>query len=256
MAKSEKIFKISVDVIDEPDMAARTGFDSDALDDLVRSIKSVGIIQPLLVKKKGKRFEVVAGHRRLAAAKAAGLATVPCIVIDVEASQADILKLHENLYREDLNVVDESKFLERIGQMYGIGISDLAKMISRSETYVRERLDIADYSQELIDALETGKIQFSAARWLAKITSPEIQSMYLDFAIRGGITARQAQSWFEAWKRDELPPVPTIEIIEDLKTGEKREEKVIDCVICGGKIPIKEARLYYAHPDCVKQIER
>ena len=97
---------IVLDRIKDPAAPLRSDLSHEAVNDLVQSIKQVGIIEPLVVRKKGDDFEVIAGHRRLVAAGIAGLTEVPCIIVKASDEQAEVLKLHENLNRNDIKYLN------------------------------------------------------------------------------------------------------------------------------------------------------
>lgn len=251
-----QIEHVSIDVIDDPSAPVRTRHDDSALHDLAVSIRTMGIIEPLVVCRRGERFEVIAGHRRLLAARIAGLAAVPCVLRNVSAHAVDVLKLHENLFREDINPVDEGRFLSKMINDHDLNIEKLSEMIKRSETYIRERVNMIEWDPAVLDAVEQKKLQFSAAKYIAKIANESTRKQYLNYAVRGGITTIQARIWAENAARDTLPAEPTDQIIEDLKTGEEKVELTVPCVICGEDIPVAEARLFYAHPGCIETINQ
>lgn len=101
---------ISIDDILEPEDQARTVIVLEGLQELADSIKEKGIIEPLVVLKKNSKYEIVVGHRRFLAARMAGLEKLPCIIRAIGVRDADLMKLHENFFREDVNPVDEARF--------------------------------------------------------------------------------------------------------------------------------------------------
>src|SRR3990167_7649355 len=105
------IQKISVDLIDDPIIAMRSGIDEAYIDELCRSIKEHGLINPISVKRVGDRYEVIAGHQRLLATRRVGIIFLDCIVRDIDMDESLIITAHENLVRQDVNPVDEAAFL-------------------------------------------------------------------------------------------------------------------------------------------------
>jgi ParB family chromosome partitioning protein len=110
----DQMQNIGIDVIDDPHAPVRTAMDEEKLVELANSIKLHGLIQPITVRKVGPRYEVIAGHRRLKACRRAGVALVPSIVREVNDAKADELRMAENLYREDVNPVDEARYIRRM----------------------------------------------------------------------------------------------------------------------------------------------
>lgn len=252
---NNQIQELPVDLIDDPVNAMRQGMDPDSLRDLSTSIKSVGLIQPITVRKNGTRYEVISGHRRLAACRQAGLAGINCIVVDADDEKADVLKIHENLYREDVNIIDEATFLAEMILKKGYNITEMSHLIRRSETYVRDRLDLLKWDREMMEAVGSGKISFSAAKHLSRITDEKVRHQYLNFAVKGGISPRVAFDWYSRWKNGQLPPTPSEKILHNFETDKEEVIQTVPCELCGGDCPVAEARLFYAHPECLRRFQ-
>ena len=97
---------IPLDRIKDPERPMRADLTPESVDELVFSIRDVGIIQPLVVSASGDNYEVIAGHRRLLAASVAGLTEAPCIIVDTKGLDREVMKMHENIAREDINPID------------------------------------------------------------------------------------------------------------------------------------------------------
>lgn len=242
---------ISIDLIDDPRFAIRTRVNDERIADLVSSIKSFGILQPLLVRPNGSRFEVIAGHRRLIAGRIAGLVVVPCIVCSVSDVDAEILKLHENICREDVNVVDEAIFLAGVREKQDLTVGELAKLIGRSESYVSDRLEMQNWDPAILNAVHDDSISRAAGYWLNRIDDPAIRNDWLGIACRGGVSAIQAQYWYNQYLQNRLPEAPTEQQVEDVKTHVVAPVKFVKCSMCGSDIPLVDAILVYAHQHCV-----
>lgn len=145
--------------------------DDDAQRELEASVRQAGILQPVLVRRVGARFELVCGHRRLAAARAAGLATVPATIRDL--SDADVLELQlaENIHRADLHPLDEADGLRRLHEEYGVSIEDLAAKVGRSVSYVRQRMCLCALPQGARALFLGGLLSASTALLVARIPS-------------------------------------------------------------------------------------
>src|SRR6266566_9232720 len=105
---------IALDLIDDPQQAMRSNVTAASVEDLVLSIKQVGLIEPIVVKPKNGRYEVIAGHRRKFAHEVAKLPTIQCYVRNVTTDQSEMMKIHENLYREDIKPSDEARHFENM----------------------------------------------------------------------------------------------------------------------------------------------
>ena len=252
--KKEQVRDLSIDLIDDPDSPVRTTIDENTFQDLVNSIKLVGLIQPIVVRPKNGRYEVVAGHRRFMAARVADFATIPCIVRDLSDTDSDIVKLHENFSREDVNPVDEARFLASLTEKYNLSIAELSQEIGKSEAYVRSRLEITRWDPVILAALENHQIDYSSARWIAKIENDLLRRDYLQHAVESGITSRTAKRWYEISKQGKLHPNPTPEDLESIAPEVRHEVYSTKCEICGEPIPKEEQGLFFAHEKCIRQL--
>jgi ParB family chromosome partitioning protein len=138
-----------------------------ALDDLMRSINSVGIIEPLVVRPIGREFEIIAGNRRYEACRRLRWKEVPCIVVEVSDKTAFEMALVENIQRGDLDPIEEAMAFKRYVESYGWGgISELAKKIGKSISYISHRIKLLDLPKPVLDLLRNGNLNPSQAKEL------------------------------------------------------------------------------------------
>lgn len=247
---------ISLDLIDDPLVPVRSAMDEVKLQELADSIKSVGLIQPVTLRRKGDRFEVVAGHRRLKASKIAGLAAIKALVIDLPDEEADDLKIHENLFREDLNPVDEGRNIGYLIEKYKYTPEQMAKKVGKKVGYVLARYDLLSYPDYLVGAVEKSKIGLTAAGWLARITDDRVLRDYVRFAILGGITAKRAEAWYRSWSAGNLPREPETYVASEV-SGDAREHVIEEiCAICHYLENIDKMSMHYVHGDCREATKR
>jgi len=249
-----EIEEISVDLIDEPKDQQRIGIDEEKLHELAQSIKDHGLLNPIHVFANGPRFILIAGWRRLKAHKLASLATIKSIVLPVDALEADLLRAHENEFREDINPIESAIYISRLQEKHGKTVEEISKLLNRSVVYVRGRLDLLNYPDYLIEPIASGAISLGAASWLNRIGDETIRSRYVGFAVRGGITASQAHSWFQSWDLGVVgqnPDVPPI--IPESSTNAYQPLKA-DCIICQHSDELGNLGMYYIHPACEQAI--
>lgn len=250
----ETEFKIlSLDLIDDPERPMRHDLSPESVEELVLSIRQVGIIEPLVVKPKGDRFEIIAGHRRAVSAGIAGLAQVPCYVVNATKEQGELLKIHENLYRADVRPSDEADHYKYLIEHHKMSPVRLAKLINKSESYVTDRLAIFNYPPELRHALDAGEIKFSVAREFARLDDLPKMREYLKFAVLNGITASLSRQWVQDYERSKTPEIqqhqPTH--VPDPVTGVM--EHLSTCVFCMKPINLREANVVYIHDKCLDE---
>ena len=170
---SGKIQYLSIaDIIPNPHQP-RTIFDEDGLHMLADSIRAMGILQPLSVRRADGHWELVAGERRLRAAKLAGLAEVPCLAVAVDTQSSSLLALMENLQRKDLNFLEESKALARLISTFHLSQDDVAKKIGKSQSAVANKLRILKLPNDVLTVLCEGKCTERHARALLALSTHE-----------------------------------------------------------------------------------
>lgn len=189
----------------EPEHAARTTMDDDAFNSLVVSIAEVGILEPLLVRPNGAdTFEVIAGHRRLKASRVAGLAELPCIVVEDE-ELVDAIRIHENVEREELSPSDEAIYYAELYERHGEDVEKVAELVKRSLGHVENRLNLLRGDKRVFEALAQGKISIGVAAELNKFTVEDDRLFHLDYCVRTGATVSTARQWrVDANRRAEL----------------------------------------------------
>lgn len=252
----EKIERVPTDLIDDPHAPMRSQMDEEMLEELVRSIKTQGLIQPITLRKIGERYEVVAGHRRFKACRRAELPFINAIVRVLDDAGADEMRMHENLYREDVNPVDEARYIKKMIDTHEVEPARLCEMTGKSEAYLRARYDLLSYPDELVQAVEQGKVSLTAAQWLAKIDDDRVRSEYTRFAILGGITAKRAEAWYRSWTLGSLPREASAYQPVAGEASAEPKKLEMPCAICRHLDDIENMGMHYAHRDCVQAMTR
>ena len=147
----------------------RKTFNEESLQELAESIKEHGVIQPIIVKKSIKDYEIVAGERRYRASRLAGKTTIPCIIRDFTDEQMMEIAVLENLQREDLNSIEEALGLETLMKNLNLTQEQLAKRVGKSRSYITNMLGLLTLPNEVKDLVKQGKISTSHARTLSKL---------------------------------------------------------------------------------------
>ena len=168
-AKPNEIVEIKISEIRSNPYQPRKIFDEEALNELASSIKEHGIVQPIIVKKSIKGYELVAGERRTKAAKIAGLETVPAIVKDFDDEQMMEIALIENIQRENLNPIEEAMAYDSILRSSNITQDELAKKFGKSRSYITNSLGLLILPDDTKKYVEDNKLSMSHARALSKL---------------------------------------------------------------------------------------
>lgn len=200
----ERIRELPIDSVASPARDARSQINDEKLKSLQRSIKQLGVLQPIMVveRKKGE-YEVVAGHRRLLACQANGMATVPARIIYPEELFGEMVKLHENVEREDLSVMDEARSYEHFMKVLKLSQAEVAAKAGKSEGYISQRLSILAAPEIVREALADGVISFSVARELTKITDLDELQRLVVVAAQNGVTPAVARAWRMQWEAEQ-----------------------------------------------------
>lgn len=187
---------ISLALIDPPEEAMREQIDETKLQELIDSIREVGIIEPLVVFPKADRFGVIAGHRRWLAARYAGVSDVPCVVRDVDELAGEIIKNHENTRREDVNPAEEARHYQRLLERHcGDDTDQLRRIVGQTRQYVEARLLLLRGDPAVLDALTFGRINLSVAVELNKYGDQTFRTMRLQTCEQTGASARAVRDW-------------------------------------------------------------
>ena len=163
---TEDTNEISIDLIDPSTLQPRTVFDDAKLDELARSISANGVVQPLLVRRKGGRYELIAGERRWRAAQLAGLTRIPAVVRNVPDDKVLELALIENIQREDLNPIEEARAYKKLIETLGLTQETVAERVGRDRSYVTNYLRLLKLPDDLQELLQVGRLSTGHARAL------------------------------------------------------------------------------------------
>ncbi len=242
---------VSTDLIDDPAQPMRKDLSPASVEDLVLSIKQVGIIEPLVVKLLIGRYEVIAGHRRLFASKLAKLPEVPCYVRKATLEQNEMLKIHENLYRLDVKPADEASHFSYLIQKQKMTPTQIANLISKSLSYVTERLAILSYPDFLREALDKQEISFAVCQEFARFDDVKQMRTAVYYAMRGGMTQSMARKWVQDFKRSKETPALQANPVTNDATGQQEIEHTANCVYCRNKVRVLDAAIVYMHHSCV-----
>ena len=171
----------------------RKDFDEKSLDELADSIKEHGVIQPLIVRKGIKGYELVAGERRLRASERAGLTSVPVVVREFSNEQVMEIALIENLQRENLNAIEVAQAYDKIMKQFTLTQEELAKKVGKSRPHVANFMRLLQLPQEIQDFVSRGTLSMGHARALLAVDDPHLRLKLAKEAIHKELSVRQIE---------------------------------------------------------------
>ena len=203
--ESQRVMQVPVGAIRPNPGQPRRIFEENGLQELAHSIASFGILQPLTVRRRSDGYELVAGERRLRAAKLAGLPTVPCILMRLDEAQSGIVALVENLQRRDLDYIEEAEGIARLMRLYGLSQEQAAIRIGKSQSAVANKLRLLRHTAPVRDALREHKLSERHARALLKLPSENARLEAIEFIARKNMTVANAENYIDTLMTKRTP---------------------------------------------------
>lgn len=200
---------LDIDLLDPSPYQPRTRFAESALEELAQSIRSSGIIQPLVVRKTGSRYQLIAGERRWRAAQRAQLLRVPVVVREVGDEQALELTLVENIQREDLNPIEQARAFQRLIDQFHLTQDEVATRTGKDRATVANSVRLLMLNETFLEWIEEGKITAGHGRALLAIDDPKLRLDLAQKASRGKLTVRQVERMATRRARGRAQAPPT-----------------------------------------------
>lgn len=200
--------KVSIDKINPNPNQPRTHFNETLLNELADSIRENGVLQPLLVRKKGDGYEIIAGERRYQASKIAGLEELPVIVKEVDDQKMLELALIENLQRSDLNPIEEAKGYRQLIKASGMTQEALSKAVSKSRSSITNSLRLLDLPEPVQQYLFDGRLTAGHARAILAVPYEEQRIKLADKVVAEGLSVRATENLAPLFSVGETPRAP------------------------------------------------
>lgn len=171
----------------------RKTFNEEKIEELAASIKEHGIIQPIVVRKKSKGYEIVAGERRWRAAIKADLGQVPCLIRELDDEQNMLIAIIENMQREDLNPIEEAEGLRQMTETFGMTQEQVSKSVGKSRPYITNSMRLLKLPEYIKESIADGKISAGHGRALVAVRDEETRNNIWNKIISGGLSVREAE---------------------------------------------------------------
>lgn len=192
-----KVVEISIDMIIPNPNQPRKVFQDDEISSLAESIMQNGILQPLSVRRCGESFELIAGERRLRAAKICGFTVVPCIIHEISDRNSAILALVENIQRQDLSFFDEATAIEKLITYYGMTQEDAASKLGKAQSTIANKLRLLRLTPEERELIVKFNLTERHARALLKLASPSDRLEILEKVVKNNLNVERTEKLIE-----------------------------------------------------------
>jgi ParB family transcriptional regulator, chromosome partitioning protein len=194
VSAGQETLEVDVDLIDPGSEQPRTRFDEEALERLTVSIREHGVVQPILVRRRGNRFELIAGERRWRAAQKAGISKIPVVVRDVADGDLLEIALTENVQREDLNPIEEAQAYQKLIERVGLTQEALAARFGRDRSYITNYLRLLRLPEDVQHLVEEGRLSTGHARTVLGLPHHDQQRRAARHVIEKGLSVRATEA--------------------------------------------------------------
>ena len=192
-----QVLELSIEDIRPNPHQPRQVFAPEELAELALSISQVGVLQPLSVRRVGTGWELIAGERRLRAAKMAGLARVPCLPVEADDDASALLALVENLQRKDLDVWEEAAALRQLIDRHHLSQEEAARRVGKSQSAVANKLRLLKLPQDVIDTLRGHRLTERHARSLLRLEGPDQQRLALEYILKHQLNVAKTEEYID-----------------------------------------------------------
>lgn len=231
------IVQVSIDDIYANTSQPRTYFDEKALNDLAQSIKNLGIIQPITLRKDGSKFEIISGERRFRASKIAGLETIPAYIRLVNDQELLEMALVENIQREDLDAIEIALTYQRLLEEIGMTQENLSKRVGKERSTITNSIRLLRLNPDVQNAIRSGEISAGHGRAIISLDDPQKQEELFAKIVKNNLSVRQAEEESNRLKNpDHSPKREKAAVPNHIKKAEKNLADILDV-----KVEIKAA---------------
>lgn len=234
--------EIPIDSIVEKTGVLREIYTQDGMDELRESIRQNGVLEPVLVAECEGGYRIIAGSRRVVCAEAAGLATIPALVVEASESWELSAMWAENGVRVPINALDLGQFIHRMIRDKGLTQLEISGMLGKSEAWVSQRLGVMGWPDDVREAVGLSEIVFGVGRELAAVEDAGHRRVLLRAARTGGCSVRQAGEWRRSWEREREYERARGRGEESGANERKSRERKVVCAICKRKAKARKTR--------------
>lgn len=251
----EEMLFLDLEKVDPPADAVRDLIDPEQVRELAESIRSQGLLQPILVRPFNGRYEVVAGHRRYLAHRLIGEVKIKALVREMGDEEVFVIRAMENDQREDLNPIEKAKVYKRLKDKFGWSAGQISQKMGRSKPAVLRYLELLEIPEEFQSVVSKKKLSMGVALCLNQIDDELSKKYYFTAAVENGVTLEVAEAWVNEYRKTRAGTVtndaggmggigPTQESLPIYQT----------CVCCVGPVEVNKVHYVPVCPECEREI--
>lgn len=233
----------------------RMSIDPDGIKELSEDIQRNGLLQPLVVKPEGEKYEIIAGHRRYLAMSRIGISKCMCNVKNVANKDVAIFRACENLSRVDMTPIEEARAYVDLRNDFGMTYEEIGQRTGKSPGLVKRRSDLLKMSEEFIAAVHSGKVSVGVAESLNQIPDGTAKSYYLSCAIDNGITVEVARQWKTEYNMQQIHKENDIQPGDSIPSVFLDRKTFVACDTCGKPEDISQIKMIRICQCCMKKIK-
>lgn len=241
---------IRLDKIKPPEFDHRLSTNPEKDSELMESIRELGVLEPIIVKEVTDGYEIVIGNRRFTQSGRAGLAAIPCIVVKSTGAATDKIMLHENLHRLDLSHVDQAYTFAHLIKKYEMTESQVGVLVGKSVAYVSQHLSLLQCDDDLVQAVQDNRLNFSVARELMHCKNVEERHRLSHIIEENGATSAIVRGWVQNSNRED--DIVHNQTSQPTKTNRSSESNIpmYPCAACEVPTDLLKLKLIRLCPDC------
>jgi len=256
-ATGEELLEVDIDLIEPNSAQPRLRFDEARLEELAESIRHNGVVQPILLRRRGQNYQIVAGERRWRAAQKAGLQRIPSVVREIPDDKLLELALIENIQRQELNAIEEAHAYKNLIETLGLTQENVAQRVGRDRTFITNYLRLLRLPNDIQQLVEEEKISMGHARALLGVDDPDIQRRVARSITEQSLSVRETEKTIKRIIANASSLEPTAPIVKkddaNVRAAESKLRRRLNTQIRimpsqsgkGGKIEIE----YYSESD-------
>ncbi len=233
-----------------PEFEAHKSIPEEHITEITESIRSIGIIEPIIVRKNGKQYEIVAGCVRYRCAKLAGLKAAPCIILSLKDKAAEVIKIHENIKRIPLDHIDQGNTFVMMRDKFSMTEQDISAIVGKSIAYISQHITLVSQDEHLIQSVRERKISFSQARELMMVDDKTERRRLQGYCENDGATVFILKTWVQEYKNSLIKNAPSGDSSPVFSYHTEPHKEWRSCEACDKPIELKDLRPAFFCQGC------